>query len=90
MIGSLTDLAARPGMPSDVTLRKMIRRNPDFPIVRVGTHGRRYEIDLDEAERFVRALRARPSLDRAAMRAFLNDFGLTISNEAALKAIGHE
>jgi len=47
--GSLGDLAAVPGIPSEPTLRKLIRENPDFPVVSTGTNGHAYEIDIAEA-----------------------------------------
>ena len=49
VIGTLGDLAAVPGLPSEPTLRKLIRENPDFPIVSTGTNGHAYEIDIAEA-----------------------------------------
>jgi hypothetical protein len=72
MIGSLTDLARRPGMPSQVTLRKMIFMHPDFPILRRGTHGLKYRIDLEAAEAFVREKMqpAAPDLRMAALQRF--------------------
>lgn len=49
VIGTLGDLAAVPGLPSEPTLRKLIRENPDFPVVSTGTNGHAYEIDIAEA-----------------------------------------
>lgn len=49
VIGTLGDLAAVPGLPSEPTLRKLIRENPDFPIVSTGTNGHAYEIDIAAA-----------------------------------------
>ena len=50
-------------MPSEVTLRKLIAKHPDFPIIRRGNHGRKYRIDLEAAETFVRKLREQRALD---------------------------
>lgn len=49
VIGTLGDLAAVPGLPSEPTLRKLIRENPDFPVVSTGRNGVGYEIDVEAA-----------------------------------------
>ncbi|MGD9470624.1 MAG: hypothetical protein AB7G24_00835 [Novosphingobium sp.] len=64
--GTLGDLAAVPGMPSEPTLRKLIKENPDFPVISTGSNGRAYEIDVAEA---VAWLQAREEKIRAAERA---------------------
>lgn len=66
VLGTLGDLAAVPGMPSEPTLRKIIRENPDFPVVSVGSNGVAYEIDVEQA---VLWLRKRQEDDREAARA---------------------
>jgi len=48
-------LAALPGMPSARTIRKLIARHNDFPLVKSGGIGRAYEVDLVAAVAFVRA-----------------------------------
>lgn len=53
MIGTLRQLAARPGMPSEPLLRRLAVL-PGFPLVERGRKGKRYAIDLDAAEAFVR------------------------------------
>lgn len=78
MIGSLTDLSRRPGMPSEVTLRKLIARHADFPIVRHGTHGRKYRINLKDAEKFVLGLRERRQLAAVERQALIREFGLNM------------
>lgn len=64
-------------MPSDVSLRKLIARHRDFPIIRHGGQGKAYVIDLDAAEAFVRKLRDKPKLDREAKQRWIREFGLT-------------
>lgn len=49
MIGTLAELAAMPGMPSEPTLRKLIDAHPDFPVISRGKNGVGYEIDLEAA-----------------------------------------
>jgi len=66
VIGTLGDLAAVPGMPSEPTLRKMIRENPDFPLISQGKNGVAYEIDVEAA---VAWIKARAEEERAAARA---------------------
>lgn len=78
MIGSLTDLARRPGMPSDVTLRKLIARHPDFPIIRHGDHGRKYRIDIEAAEKFVKGLGEKREMEAAHRQAMIREYGLKI------------
>lgn len=55
VIGSLADLAEVQGMPSERTLRKLIRDNPDFPIVSIGKNGVAYEIDFEAAVTWIRS-----------------------------------
>jgi hypothetical protein len=64
---SLTDLAALPSMPSQTTLRQIIRDNPDFPVVSWGKHGIAHEIDLALAvEWFARRSERLQEQERAA------------------------
>lgn len=53
--GTLGDLAAVPGLPSEPTLRKLIRENPDFPVVSTGKNGVAYEIDVEAAIEWLKA-----------------------------------
>lgn len=53
--GKLWELAERPDMPSEPTLRRLIRMRPDFPLIERGRRGRDYLLDLDAAAAFVRA-----------------------------------
>lgn len=50
----LGELATVPGMPTEATLRKIIRDNADFPVVSRGKNGVAYEIDLERAVRWIR------------------------------------
>ena len=47
-------LSALPGMPSPRTIRTMMDRHDDFPLVKRGGVGRAYEVDLAKAADFVR------------------------------------
>lgn len=47
LIASLAEFAAIPGVPSQVTLRQLIKDNPDFP-AKPGTNGVAYEIDVEQ------------------------------------------
>lgn len=69
MLGNLTDLSRRPGMPSLPTLRELLFRHSDFPIVERGARGRGYVIDLEAAEHFVRQAMAAPKLERQRQQA---------------------
>ena len=52
-VGKLWQLADRPGMPSEPTIRRLIRTRPDFPVIKRGRKGRDYSIDLEAAEAFI-------------------------------------
>lgn len=54
--GTLAHLAAMPGMPSEVTLRQLIAKRPDFPLIERGGDGHAYKMDLDVAAEFVRSV----------------------------------
>lgn len=54
LIASLAEFAAIPGVPSQVTLRQLIRDNPDFP-AKPGTNGVAYEIDVAEGIAWLKA-----------------------------------
>ena len=65
--GRLRQLVAEPGMPSEPSIRSLIRSRTDFPILERagGSHG--YVFDLDAASDFVRAhWRDKRGLSRAA------------------------
>lgn len=54
-VGALWELAALPGMPSQPTLRAFMSVRPDFPVLRHGSRGVSFLIDLNAAAAFVRA-----------------------------------
>lgn len=58
LIASLAEFAAIPGVPSEVTLRRLIKENPDFPAV-PGTNGVAYEIDVRAGIEWLKAREAR-------------------------------
>lgn len=78
MKGSLGELAALPGMPSEPTLRKMIAENADFPILSRGSNGVAYEFDLKEAVQFVQGLREREEAAARARSEEVRQFGLDL------------
>ena len=52
-IGTLADLAALPGMPSQPSLQRFIAARSDFPVLERGRYGRAYVIDLEHAVAFI-------------------------------------
>lgn len=77
-IGTIRQLAAQPGMPSVVTLRLLIARHPDFPIIRRGTRGRGYRIDLEAAAEFVATLKAPRKLTGSERLEMIQALGLEL------------
>lgn len=75
-VGTLVDLSRRPGMPSIFTLRKIMAAHPEFPVLAFGKRGRGHRIDLDEAARFVLAVRSHHITDPERRRAAIRDLGL--------------
>lgn len=87
MLGNLADLAAT-GLASEPTLRKWLQGQPDQPwIIKRGSNGDAYEIDIPGAVEAWRAEEA-AKLDKARQRAEdLRQFGLDLGlqgNEAAV------
>lgn len=88
MRGTLTELASIEGMPSEPTLRKMIAGDPDFAgIIKRGSNGDAYEIDLPVAAQYVIGLEERKrqaERDRQQQLAQLGfDLGLGKASEPA-------
>lgn len=82
MIGTITDLAKRPGLPSEWAIRRIMKRRLDFPLVRRGTRGLAYLVDLEEAEEFLLELGKRPGLSPAERRRMIEELGLDMLAEA--------
>lgn len=78
MIGSLGELAAMPGMPSEPTLRKLIAAHDDFPVRSRGKNGVEYEIDLRAAAAFVHGLRQIEEENARARSATIRQLGLDL------------
>lgn len=75
-VGTIKDLSEQPNMPSVVTLRAIIARNSDFPILQRGTRGRGYRIDLEKAAQFVLALNSPRVLPPEERQQAINSLGL--------------
>lgn len=86
MIGSLGDLAAMPGMPSEPTIRKLIAAHADFPILKRGTNGSAYEFDLSAAHGFILALQRREEEAARARAEEVRQFGLQLLGDDAASA----
>lgn len=87
LIASLAEFAAIPGVPSEVTLRKLIKDHADFP-AKPGKNGVAYEIDV---ERGIAWLKAREATELAAKRAHaeqVRQFGLELLGDGAAAEIG--
>lgn len=82
MIGTIYDLAKRPDMPSEWAIRRIIKRRLDFPLVRRGTHGRAYLVDIEQAERFLLQLGNRPSPAPTERSEMIKELGLEMLAEA--------
>lgn len=78
MIGTLGELAAMPGMPSEPTLRKLIDAHKDFPVVSRGKNGVGYEIDLTVAAQWIIALRQREADEARARSDEIRQLGLDL------------
>jgi len=80
MIGTLAELAALPGMPSEPTLRRLVDGDPAFEgIIKRGTgKGDAYEIDLPVAAKYVAAIREREEAEGRARREQLAQLGLDL------------
>jgi hypothetical protein len=78
VIGSLQELTSLPGMPSEPTIRKLIDKHSDFPILKRGKNGDAYEFDLGEAAKFVLGLREREEEEARARAAEVRQFGLDL------------
>lgn len=80
-IVSITQFCRRPGAPSLPTLRKIIDRHPDFPVVERGHRGLRWKIDAEAAERFLQSLREPAPIDPVRRRQLIAEMGLELAGE---------
>lgn len=78
MIGTLGELAAMPGMPSEPTLKKLLAEHDDFPVLKRGDRGVGYEFDLGAAFQFVRDLHARDEEAARQRASQVRQFGLDL------------
>jgi hypothetical protein len=78
VIGSLAELASLPGMPSEPTIRKLIAKHADFPILKRGTNGDAYEFDLGDAAKFIVGLREREEIEARQRAEKVRQFGLEL------------
>lgn len=86
-LASLEDFVGIPGVPSAVTLRKLIKENPDFPTVTTGRPGVAYEIPVAKALTWLQEKRDR---DEAAKRAHAEDvrqFAIDFLGEGAAASV---
>lgn len=78
MIGSLAELASLPGMPSEPTIRKLIEKHSDFPILKRGKNGDAYEFDLGVAAQFILGLREKENEEARSRAEEVRQFGLDL------------
>lgn len=82
LIASLGEFAAIPGVPSEPTLRKLIREHPDFPAT-PGTNGQAYEIDVAAGIAWLKAREARRIEAERAHAEKVRQLGLELLGEGA-------
>lgn len=84
LIGSLGDLAAMAGMPSEPTIKRMIDADPEFPVLSRGTNGRAWEFDLKVAWQYIRDCQARDEAAARAHREAVAQLGFNLLGQGAL------
>lgn len=84
LIGSLGDLAAMAGMPSEPTIKRMIDADPEFPVLSRGTNGRAWEFDLQAAWQYIRDCQARDEAAARAHREAVAQLGFDLLGQGAL------
>lgn len=82
LIASLAEFAAIPGVPSEPTLRRLIKENPDFPAV-PGTNGIAYEIDVRAGVEWLKARDAKRIAAERAHAEQVRQLGLELLGEDA-------
>jgi hypothetical protein len=86
VIVSLAELAKAPGMPSEVSIRKLIADHPDFPIVARGRNGVAYQFDVDDVCAWWLDRRQREEVDARAHQAEINQHVLELLGGDAVSA----
>lgn len=84
LIGSLGDLAAMAGMPSEPTIKRMIDADPEFPVLSRGTNGRAWEFDLQAAWQYIRSCQEREEAKARAHREAVAQLGFDLLGQGAL------
>ena len=74
--GSLWDLSFEKGVPSLTTIQKLVKFDPDFPVIRYGSRGRAYVVDLDAAGEFLRLRHAGGAIRPEAREIAKRELGL--------------
>lgn len=82
LIASLAEFAAIPGVPSEVTLRRLIKDSPDFP-AKPGTNGVAYEIDVEAGIAWLKDREARRVQSERDHADKVRQLGLELLGEGA-------
>ncbi len=82
LIASLSEFAAIPGVPSEPTLRRLIKDNPDFP-ANPGTNGQAYEIAVADAIAWLKARDAKRVQTERDHAERVRQLGLELLGEGA-------
>lgn len=82
LIASLGEFAAIPGVPSEPTLRRLIKENPDFP-ANPGTNGQAYEIDVAAGVAWLKAREAKRVQSERDHAERVRQLGLELLGEGA-------
>jgi hypothetical protein len=87
--GTFSELASLDGMPSEPTLRKLIAGDPNFPgIVKIGSSGDAYEIELDVAARYIQSMDQAKRDAARCRREELDQLGLSLGLSGGSTAPG--
>lgn len=81
-MASLGEFCSIPGVPSEPTMRGLIRDNPDFP-AKVGTNGKSYEIDVRAAIAWLQEREAKRVEAQRAHAEQVVQLGLELLGEGA-------
>jgi hypothetical protein len=89
MIGGLLQLSRRTGMPCPKGIRRLIRQNPDFPVLETGKRGRAYQFDLNAAVAFIEQLQAQSGMSAARWEAAMTSLGLDLDTTIVTDGVGN-